>query len=184
MSTDLTTNRLIDSRHQWRSIARDLYISRTFKNGTLISLTDICEHYDLSRSDIKSLIDIPEFKSMLLAEKEKAEQYGDKAEHMFRAEEISARLSESLMNKSLAGNMEAKDELKLLQLMMTSAGIDAPADRKDKSQVNQQVAVQLVIPPGIPYLSEMEAYSTKDGVIDARTTPIQIQADSNRDSLS
>ena len=125
-------------------------------------ITDFQQVYDsyhITSDDLKQILQVPEFKDMFQRELEKCKANGGRAAQIYRFTTLSQALSEKLYKDAASGNLEPKDAIKLLELLLKAAGI-----AEDKQQVNTQVnvGVNLPLPQGlsnkkVAYLTEAKA---------------------------
>ena len=131
-------------KYRWASLAQDLAIL-TVPNSPLSSLERICEVYDIAEVDVNALLQIPEFQTLVRNQLVSLKNQGTKAGQMYRANTLSQGLSEKLYNDAINGDMEAKDSIKLLELLMKAGGV---MDKEQQATVvNTQVNVAVPLPP-------------------------------------
>lgn len=145
---------------QWPSLARDLAVM-TVPDSPLTDMDYIYDTYHVTQDELNRLILHPEFQPLLEKELQYCKSQGSRAGQIHRFTSLSAALAEKLFKDAmgLAGEMEPKDAIKLLELMMKAAGM---ADTRDTPVVNVQtnVGVQLPLPTGLtnPKLKHLETH--------------------------
>ena len=149
---------ILDTRLKWPSLAQDLAVM-SLPNSPITSLDSIYSTYGVSDTELKSLLTIPEFQTMFRKEYDKLQELGANAGAVFKFSSLSQALGEKLWRKAVVSDdMEAKDMLKLLELLLKAAGF--MNERKEPSQVNTQVnvGVHLPLPTGLnnPKLKHIE----------------------------
>lgn len=141
------------SHMQWPSLARDLAIM-TAPDSPLKDMGAVMRSYGMTEEELRGVIAIPEFRTMFARELERVNAQGSRAGIQYRMTTLSQALSEKLFRDALADCIKPGEALKLLELLMKSAGLmDQP---KDAVQVNTQVNVQLPLPAGLPKLKHLE----------------------------
>lgn len=151
----MSENQLILSRFRWPSIVQDLALM-TVPGSPIKGLGAICQTYNLTEAELKSLLQVPQFKEMLKTALAEMQEQGGRGGARRRSLILSQALSDQLFRSAINGGMEAKDAIKFLELQMKSAGLLA----EDKTQVNTQVnvGVKLPLPIGLdnPKLKHLE----------------------------
>lgn len=142
----------------WASLARDLAVM-TVPDSPITDMDYIYDAYHVTKEELNKLILHPEFQQLFEKELQYCKSQGSRAGQIHRFSALSSALAEKLFKDAmgLVGNMEPKDAIKLLELMMKAAGM---ADTKDAPVVNVQtnVGVQLPLPTGLnnPKLKHLE----------------------------
>ncbi len=97
---------------------------------------------------LKEILNIPTFQNLFEKSLKSIESQGTKAAHIHRATTLSQALSEKLFTNAMSGSIEAKDAIKLLEILLKSATL---LDGKDPSPVSVQtnVGVSLSLPYGL-----------------------------------
>jgi len=141
---------------RWPSLARDLAVM-TVPDAPTVSLESLCKTYGLTQETLAQTILHPEFRQLFQQELDYCRSLGSKAGKIYRFSALGQALSEKLYNDAMNGEFEAKDALKLLELLLKAAGM---MDQKEQ-QVNVQtnVGISLPLPTGLnnPKLKHLEA---------------------------
>lgn len=149
---------VLETRMKWPGLAQDLAVM-SLPNSPIKSLTDLYTAYGVTEAELKHLLTVPEFQTMFRKEYEKMQELGPNAGAVYKFSSLSQALGEKLWRQAvLTDNMEARDMLRLFELMLKAAGF--MSERKE-SQVNTQVnvGVHLPLPTGLnnPKLKHIEA---------------------------
>lgn len=138
---------ILDSRLHWPSLAQDLAVM-TVPGSPITELDQILRSYGISSKQLKEILTIPTFQDLFKKSLQAIEQQGTKAAHIHRATTLSQALSEKLFSNAMTDKIEAKDAIKLLELLLKSATL---LDGKESAQVNVQtnVGVALSLPQGL-----------------------------------
>lgn len=139
-------NDIIGTQFRWPSLARDLAVMQT--PDSPIDLSAIYREYGLTPESLKAILLVPHFQLLFQQSLAECKEQGSKAGARYRAMTLSQALLEKMFRDAHQGLLENKDALKLLELMMKSAGL---LDTKEATQVNTQVnvAVPLPLPQGV-----------------------------------
>jgi hypothetical protein len=87
---------------EWPDIAKDMVIATMFKGESDKNpYREVIEGYKLTPSDLAFLKKSPVFKNLLRAELRRAEDLGDKASYIFKAELMTAKLADTLFERLL-----------------------------------------------------------------------------------
>lgn len=148
---------VLDTRMKWPSLAQDLAVM-SLPNSPIKSLSDILTTYAVTEPELKSLLQIPEFQAMFRKEYERMQDLGMNAGAVYKFATLSQALGEKLWRQAVVSDkMEAKDMLRLFELLLKAAGF---MSEKKESQVNTQVnvGVHLPLPTGLnnPKLKHIE----------------------------
>lgn len=134
---------VICTQTQWPSLARDLAILTL--PGSPVDMQDIFNTYGLDRASLTEILQNPAFLSMFDKEMSLCERAGDKAVVRYRATTLSQALAEKLFKDAINSTMEAKDALKLLDLLLRASGI-TEEDKTSPVAVQTNVNVALPLP--------------------------------------
>ena len=145
---------LIQSR--WPSLAQDLAIM-TVPGSPIPDFNFIHQVYGTTDDELKEIIKIPEFQQMYKSELDRCKAQGSRAGQIYRFSSLSQALSEKLYRDATTGIMEAKDALKLLELLMKAAGLSDDKSTQVNTQVNVGVALPLPKNLDNPKLKHLEA---------------------------
>lgn len=138
---------LVLSQLRWPSLAQDLAVM-TVPGTPLKELAQIYAAYNITDAELREIIKIPEFQKMFHKEKERCKAEGSQAGVVYRFSSLSQSLSEKLFRDAMDSDMDSKDAIKLLELLLKAARL---LDTKDAPQVNTQVnvAIPLALPTGL-----------------------------------
>ena len=153
---------LLKMQHQWPMIARDIAMMTQPNANSTYSAEDIAKAYDLTESEFITLTKLPVFVDLVRAEFARMKELGPFAGHRLRAEAIVGDLQERLYIKACSGEMEDKHLINFLEILMKSAGIDAPVEkRQETSNVQTNVNIAFNIPklPNNKKLAHLAAQS-------------------------
>lgn len=129
------------AHHQWASLALDLAIMQV-PGSPIKDFEQVYEAYNIDEEELKRILQVPEFQQMFRNELDRCRANGTRASQIYRFTTLSQALSEKLYTDAANGQLEPKDAIKLLELLMKAAGI---AEEKS-AQVNTQVNVGLSLP--------------------------------------
>lgn len=138
---------IVLSQLRWPSMAQDLAIMAAPGEAT-IDVAGFCRSYEITEADLNDLLVVPEFQDLLRHAVEQVQAQGDKAGPRYRATVLSRHLSEALFRKASSGDMNDKEAIKLLEILLRSAGLYDPPPVAT-TQVNVGVSVPIPIPPGL-----------------------------------
>ena len=135
------------SKMRWPSHAQDLAVM-SVPGSPIEDLKTVLATYDLSQDDLKNILKTPEFLEMFERELQAVRAEGSRAAANYRYRTLSQSLSEKLFRDATTGTMEAKDAIKLLELLFKASDQFA---KEVQPQVNTQVnvGVQLPLPIGL-----------------------------------
>ena len=139
MSTVLSVQR-------WTSLARDLAIL-ALPGAPVSELDDVLKTYGITKSELKYILEVPKFKTLLQKEREELESQGPNAGMKQRTAMLAQALSEKMFRTAMSDSMEHKESLRLLELLLKSSGL---MDEKAQTvQVQTNVGVALPLPTGL-----------------------------------
>lgn len=139
MSTVLSVQR-------WTSLARDLALI-SLPGAPVSELDDVLKTYGLTKAELKYILEVPKFKSLLQKEREEFEAQGPNAGMKQRTAMLAQALSEKMFRTAMSDSMEHKESLRLLELLLKSSGL---MDEKQQTvQVQTNVGVALPLPQGL-----------------------------------
>lgn len=127
---------------KWPSLAQDLAVM-TVPGSPITDLKDVLDTYGITQDELKEIVKIPKFRDMFETCYNEFKSQGSKAASIYRATSLSQALSEKLFRDAMNGTIDAKDSLKLLELLMKGSGQFSP---EEKTQVNTQVNVGVALP--------------------------------------
>lgn len=140
MSTDiLATTR-------WPSLAQDLAVMYV-PGSPITNIQQILETYGLTPAELKQIIEIPKFKEMVEIEQERFRSQGAVAGAKYRFGTLSQALAEKLYRDANDNKIDAKDTIKLLDLLLKASGVTEEKGTSVNTQVN--VGVQLPLPKSL-----------------------------------
>lgn len=146
-------------------MAQDLAVM-TVPGSPLTELGVIYKTYGISDSELKEILTIPSFQELFKQALDNFKAQGNTAGAKYRFGTLSQSLSEKLYRDASSGNMEAKDAIKFLELMLKAAGLHDSKDVAVNTQVN--VGVALPLPQSLRDSKLKHAFpAQKQGVIDA-----------------
>lgn len=148
--TALVPRNVLEQRHQWPTIARDLVLTKLPQSGAVISEKDICDNYNITTEELAFLKELPEFLSFYEKEVKEARDLGHKAAHIYRAEAMATRVGEAIFNRVINNSCEVKDSIRFYELLLKTAQLDK-VDGTDQSQANSTMVP--VININIPNLT-------------------------------
>lgn len=131
---------------KWPSLAQDLAVM-TVPGSPISDLSYIYRTYGLSEADLKTVLMIPEFQELFKKELERCKALGDRAATVYRFGSLSQALSEKLFRDAISNEMETKDAIKLLELLLKASGLNEDKTPQVNTQVN--VGVTLPLPKGL-----------------------------------
>lgn len=134
------------SQLKWPNLAQDLAIM-SVPGSPIDNLDIIYSTYGISAQELKDIVKIPKFRELFTNCLAEFQAQGSKAANIYRATALSQALSEKLYSDAMDDKLEAKDSLKLLELLFKASG---QLDRQE-TQVNTQVnvGVNLPLPSGL-----------------------------------
>lgn len=137
------------SQLRWPSLVQDLAL--VFSPGsTSHDLSAIYSVYGITQEDLKKLLTIPAFREMFESTVTDYNEGGGKQGARVRSLALSQALAERLFRNATSGMMDDKDAVKLLELLLKSAGLLDTREAQVNTQVN--VRVSLPLPKGVKKL--------------------------------
>ena len=143
---------------RWPSLAQDLALM-SVPNSPIQSIQSIFSAYGITDPELRALLNVPEFQGFFRKAYEQLQEQGVNAGPMYKFSTLSQALAEKLFRQAVVDEMmEAKDMIKLFELLLKAAGFMNPP--KETAQVNTQVnvGVHLPLPTGLsnPKLKHLE----------------------------
>lgn len=136
---------ILKSQGEWPSLAQDMALL-TIPNSPVKGIEDVCETYHITKADLKEILMVPYFQKLLERAMTDVQALGSAAGVKYRAMILSQTLAETMFRQANAGQLEAKDCLKLLELLFKASGLEKD---NGSAQVNTQVNIALPIPSGV-----------------------------------
>ncbi len=132
---------------RWPSLAQDLAIMNA-PSSPITDLSQIFSAYDIDEPTLCRLLTTPKFQVMVKTAMQDMRALGNKAAHVYRSQTLAQALSEHLYTQAISGAIEAKEALKLLELLLKSSGL---MNEGKEATVNVQtnVGVNLPVPQGL-----------------------------------
>lgn len=137
----------------------------TVPGSPLTELDVIYTTYGISDTELKEILTIPSFIELFKTALEGFKAQGNAAGAKYRAATLSQALSEKLLRDASGGKMESKDAIKLLEILLKTAGLHDAKEVAVNTQVN--VGVALPLPQSLRGTSLKHAFPVNQGVIDA-----------------
>lgn len=131
------------SQHRWPSLAQDLAVM-TVPGSPLTELDQVCATYGISEKELKEVLTIPAFQALFKTALDGFKSQGNAAGARYRAGTLSQALSEKLFRDASRGDMDAKDAIKFLEILLKTAGLYDSKETTVATQVN--VGVNLPLP--------------------------------------
>jgi hypothetical protein len=163
---------LMRLRPQWASIAQDVVLTRVPKedgSGMLMTAAEICEVYQMTVDECKTLLRLPEFKRLVHDFKKRVDAMGDNASITLRAQMLAADMMEDVY-VSAKGCGDTKDKLAAFKALAQIGGLDPatngtnrPSKDSGGSGLASLATVIINVPAGIPGMDHI--YNAKQ-VID------------------
>lgn len=135
----------LKAQGQWPSLAQDMALL-TIPNSPVQGVEDVCETYNLTREELGAILKVPYFQKLFERALSDVQALGSAAGVKYRAMILSQTLAENLFRQANNGEMEAKDCLKLLELLLKASGLEKDSG---SAQVNTQVNIALPLPAGV-----------------------------------
>lgn len=141
-------------QNKWPSLAQDLAVMMV-PESPITDFNQIYTAYEITADELKQILSIPKFQELYEQALNDFKSQGQAAGILYRTRQLSAALAEDLFRQALGRQIEAKDSLKLLELLMKASGLFKD---KDQAQVNTQVNVGLTLPlpKGLKKLQHLE----------------------------
>lgn len=146
--TPVATFDVLRSRErQWPLIARDIVMLMTPVAGaSQFSASDIAATYHLTDDQFAALLQLKAFQKLLEQTMADARQLGPKAGVRMRAESMAMALQEKMFSKAMAGDLEEKNVMQLLSMLLRSAGIEQPPEQAAAAATKNLVNIAFNIP--------------------------------------
>lgn len=136
----------LKAQGQWPSLAQDMALL-TIPNSPVQGVDDVCATYNLTQAELKEILTVPYFQKLFERALQDVQALGSAAGVKYRAMILSQTLAEHLFRQANNGELEARDALKLLELLFKASGLEK--DNTATAKVNTQVNIALPIPHGI-----------------------------------
>lgn len=161
------TPALLSIQHQWALIARDVAMLSQPHQGTLYSAEQIATTYDITEEEFAVLCSLPVFIEMVRSELERFKAMGPFAGHRIRAEAMAADIQEQLYLATKSEALEPKYTIRFLEMLLRSAGLDAPIESKKAEASKSGVGVNVTINvPQLPNNRKLDHLTGNASVID------------------
>lgn len=139
--------KLAAKRSEWGAIAQDIVMMSTDSGGAATyTADDVADNYGLTPDELNLLLTLPAMKELIAAEKARIHDLGVNAGARIRAEALASSLQETLYRRALNGQMDDRQAVQLLSILMRSAGTDAPPETKEAERSQTQVNIAFNIP--------------------------------------
>lgn len=131
---------ILTTQYRWPSLARDLAILTV--PDSPVDLKDVFATYDLTAEQLTEILQNPAFLRLFDKEMTLCANGGERVAVKYRATTLSQALSEKLFRNAIAGAMKDSDALKLLDLLLKTAGLLS----EEKTTVAVQTNVNMKLP--------------------------------------
>lgn len=131
----------------------------TVPGSPLTDLAAIYDTYDITEPQLQEILKVPYFQDLFKNAITYFKSQGNRAGAIFRATSLAQALSEKLFTQAMNEAMEAKDSLKLLELLFKASGALNQADGQPQVNTQVNVGVNLPLPQGLsnPKLKHLTA---------------------------
>ena len=134
--------KLAAKRSEWGAIAQDIVMMSTDSGGAATyTADDVADHYGLTPDELNLLLTLPAMKELIAAEKARIHDLGVNAGPRIRAEALASSLQETRYMRALNGQMDDRQAVQLLSILMRSAGTDAPPETKEAERPQTSVKI-------------------------------------------
>jgi hypothetical protein len=149
---------VFDARIFWPDLARDLvYLTLPNLSPDKPATLDVVKDaYGLDDAGLNAIVDQPDFQAVLRRERDRAKALGPRAGHVYRTEAMIADLSEKIYARARSGGERLDEVVKAYVALARTAGIDEPADRRDRSggaTTNIQINVPNLANPKLSHIN-------------------------------
>lgn len=134
----------LKAQMRWPALAQDLALI-SIPNSPIEGVDEICLTYGITRAELKDILRVPYFQSLVDASLQELKKQGSQAGLRYRAMQLSQSLAEKLYRKANADGMGDKEAVKLLEILLKASGVD----KEPSAQVNTQVNIALPFPAGV-----------------------------------
>lgn len=148
---------------RWPSLAQDLAIMNA-PSSPITDLSQILSAYDIDEPALCRLLTTPKFQVMVKSAMQDMRALGTRAAHVYRSQTLAQALSEHLYIQAINGTIEAKEALKLLELLLKSSGLMSEGKEAATVNVQTNVGVNLPVPQGLdnPKLNHLKVVEATD----------------------
>lgn len=132
--------------HKFPNIAKDIALMGMPTSGAVVSFETIAQAYNISLDDLEYIMSLPSFKTMVNSEVERYKSLGPHGGFKIRSEMLATDLQEKLYQQAITTNMDAKDKIKLLEVLTKSAGIGTEQNKNEEQPQGNGVSVTINFP--------------------------------------
>ena len=151
------------SQFRWPSLAQDLAVMMA-PGSPITNIEQIYRTYDIDEPTLRHLLTVPKFKEMFSRALADMRSQGTRAGHLYRAQSLAQALAEQLFTAASTGKMDAKDAIKLFELLLRSGGLLDGGKEATTVNVQTNVGVALPLPQGLsnPKLNHLKIAEATD----------------------
>lgn len=148
VSENVATLDLLRSRErQWPLIARDIVmLMHPVAGASQYSASDLAALYSLTEEQFAALLNLKQFQELVKQTAADARQLGPRAGVRMRAETMALSLQEKLYLRAMSGELEDKNAMQLLGMLLKSAGIEQPPEQAAASAAKNMVNIAFNLP--------------------------------------
>lgn len=158
---------LMRLRPHWTNIAQDIVMTNIRNaegTGPLITPEEICENYNLSKSECFALLQLPEFKRLVKDYRKRVDAMGDNASITLRAQMLASTLMETVFTDVMRAGADTKDRIRVMERFFQYGGLDPATNGQNKQKSgdsgggNAAAIGQVIInvPAGIPGMEHVQ----------------------------
>lgn len=137
---------LLEIKHLWPSIARDIALMTAPGGGTSYSAEDIAHNYGLNQDEFARLVSLPAFEAVVKDELARVKSLGPNAGARMRAESMATAMQEQMFKQACAGGMDEKVQMQFLNTLLKAAGLDQPPENARAAAPQNVVNVAFSLP--------------------------------------
>lgn len=138
---------MLPDEYVWPSIAHDIAMMYAPAMGaTTYKVEDIIKNYGISKETFDELMKVETFRELIVSEVRRIKKLGDHAGVRLRAESMSVKLQEVMFAKALNNELDDELSIKLLGMLLKSAGLEQPPEVVQAQAQQQQINIAFNIP--------------------------------------
>lgn len=131
---------------KWGLIARDIVLLTSAGAEVSYSAEDIARTYNLTSVEFVELVQLPAFAELVKTEAARVKSLGAQAGHRLRAEMLASDLQERLYMRASIGDMDDKQAIQLLTILLRTAGLEAPVQETAGASAMPSINIAFNVP--------------------------------------
>lgn len=173
MNDLITADIITKSRNRWHGLANDIALSSIQGSvGTSVTTELLCDHYNLTDSELAALFQVKEFQKMVKDAIAYLKDLGPNAAMIQQCRLLAGEVQENIYKRIVSAQVDPKDMIKFYELLMKYALLDPTTNGTNKKEDNKPtVAVQINLPQQVRGLNGFSAEEVEGDVYE-RSIPV------------